>query len=271
MPGSKNKSGNESKSKESDTDASSTDSARLPRHVAIIMDGNGRWAERRKLSRIKGHRAGLDTVREMIRHCDERGIAYLTLYAFSEENWERPRLEVDALMTLLERFIDRELDELCEKNVRVIFIGRRERLRPGVLKRVEKAIDRTKSNTGLVVSFALSYGGRAEIVDAARRLMDEARADRMSSSKLDEEVFRSYLYAPEVPDPDLLIRTGGEYRISNFLLWQVAYSEICTTEVMWPEFSRADFDAAVEEFQRRDRRYGKTGAQLGQTPGGKSS
>ncbi len=252
----------------SNSETASSESDGLPRHVAIIMDGNGRWAERKNLSRIKGHRAGLDTVREIIRHCDERGIAYLTLYAFSEENWERPRLEVDALMTLLERFVDRELDELCEKNVRVVFIGRRERLRPGVLKRVEKAIDRTKDNTGLVVSFALSYGGRAEIVDAARRLMDEAKADRMDSSKLDEAVFRTYLYAPEIPDADLLIRTGGDYRISNFLLWQVAYAEICTTDVMWPEFSRSDFDAAVEEFGRRERRYGKTGAQLGQKPGG---
>jgi len=252
----------------SNSERSSSESIGLPRHVAIIMDGNGRWAERRSLSRIKGHRAGLDTVRETIRHCDERGIAYLTLYAFSEENWERPRPEVDALMTLLERFVDRELDELCEKNVRVIFVGRRDRLRPGVLKRVEKAIHRTKDNTGLVVSFALSYGGRAEIVDAARRLIDDAKADRMDSSKLDEAVFRSYLYAPEVPDVDLLIRTGGEYRISNFLLWQVAYAEICTTEVMWPEFSRADFDGLISEFQRRERRYGKTSAQLDQLPGG---
>jgi undecaprenyl diphosphate synthase len=207
----------------------------------------------------------------MIRHCDERGVAYLTLYAFSEENWERPRPEVDALMSLLERFVDRELDELCEKNVKVVFIGRRERLRPGVLKRVEKAIDRTQDNTGLVVSFALSYGGRAEIVDAACRLMDEAKADRMDSSKVDEAVFRSYLYAPEVPDVDLLIRTGGEYRISNFLLWQVAYAEIHTTEVMWPEFSRANFDEAVAVFAGRERRYGKTGAQLGQKPGGQQS
>jgi undecaprenyl diphosphate synthase len=171
-------------------------------------------------------------------------------------------------MTLLERFVDRELDELCEKNVKVVFIGRRERLRPGVLKRVEKAIDRTKDNTGLVVSFALSYGGRAEIVDAARHLIDDAKADRMDSSKLDEAVFRSYLYAPEVPDVDLLIRTGGEYRISNFLLWQVAYAEICTTEVMWPDFSRANFDELVIEFQRRERRYGKTSAQLEPSPGG---
>ncbi|MBW2712310.1 MAG: isoprenyl transferase [Deltaproteobacteria bacterium] len=255
----------------SNSERTSSESDGLPRHVAIIMDGNGRWAERQNLSRIKGHRAGLDTVRETIRHCDERGIAYLTLYAFSEENWERPRPEVDALMTLLERFVDRELDELCEKNVRVVFIGRRERLRPGVLKRVEKAVDRTKDNTGLVVSFALSYGGRAEIVDAARRLMDEAKADRTDSSKLDEAVFRTYLYAPEIPDADLLIRTGGDYRISNFLLWQVAYAEIYTTDVMWPEFSRADFDAAIDEFGRRERRYGKTSAQLGQKSGGGKS
>ncbi len=241
-----------------------------PRHIAIIMDGNGRWAERRGLSRLRGHRAGLETVREVMRHGSEIGLRFLTLYAFSEENWNRPRLEVDGLMALLERFIDEELDEIDSNGIRIQFLGRRERLRASVLKRVDKATSRTAENTGLVVSFALSYGGRAEIVDAARRVAEEAAAGRIDPAQLDEKLFRARLYLPDLPDPDLLIRTGGDCRVSNFLLWQIAYTEIHTTDVMWPDFTRADFDRAIDEFLGRDRRFGRTGAQLGQAPGGRS-
>ncbi len=252
-----------------DTDTG-TGSEKSLHHVAIIMDGNGRWAERRGLSRLRGHRAGLEAVREVMRHSNEIGLRYLTLYAFSEENWNRPRLEVDGLMALLERFIDEELDEIHSNNIRIQFLGRRDRLRASVLKRVDKATTRTAGNSGLVVNFALSYGGRAEIVDAARRVAEEALAGRIDPAQLDEKLFRAHLYLPELPDPDLLIRTGGDCRISNFLLWQIAYAEIYTTDVMWPDFTRAEFDRGIEDFLGRDRRFGLTGAQLGQAPGGRN-
>jgi len=242
-----------------------------PRHVAIIMDGNGRWAQKRKLSRVRGHRAGLETVRRVIRWSRERELPCLTLYAFSEENWNRPRAEVDALMGLLERYIDKEIDEIASNDIRIRFLGRRDRLRPSVLRRIDYALERTRENRAMNLNFALSYGGRAEILDATRRIVEEALAGRLDPSELDEKRFRSYLYAPELPDPDLLIRTGGENRVSNFLLWQIAYTEIHTTEVMWPDFSEEDYDRAIADFRSRQRRFGKTGAQVEQGPGGRDA
>jgi undecaprenyl diphosphate synthase len=234
----------------------------IPRHVAIIMDGNGRWAERRGLSRIQGHREGLEAVRAAVRGAHELGIRFLTLYAFSLENWNRPKAEVDELMRLLDHYLEVEIDEVMRNGVQLRTIGRIDSLAPAVAERVRKSIERTRQNREMVLVFALSYGGRAEIVDAARELMREAELGKADPESLDEKTFAAHLYDPEIPDPDLLIRTGAEYRVSNFLLWQIAYTEIYTTDVMWPDFRKRHLVEALLDYQGRERRFGMTGTQV---------
>jgi undecaprenyl diphosphate synthase len=224
----------------------------LPAHVAIIMDGNGRWAAQRHLPRVEGHRAGIDSVRDVVETSARLGIDVLTLYAFSVENWKRPRAEVNTLMMLLKRYIRLELNTLLRNNIRFQVIGRPEELSPDVQDELEFGIGKTAANTGMLFNIALNYGGRAEIVDAARR----AIASGILPDDLDEARFGSLLYTAGQPDPDLLIRTSGEMRISNFLLWQIAYSEIWVTETLWPDFRRRDLLDAVVAYQKRERRYG---------------
>ena len=235
---------------------------RLPRHVAVIMDGNGRWAERRGLSRIEGHRAGLESVRAVVRAAHELGIQALTLYAFSLENWNRPKAEVEELMRLLEQYLESELEEVMRNGIRVRAIGRADLLPPGVRRRLDQVIDESKGNREMTLVFAISYGGRAEIVDAARKLLRDFELGKVDPERLDEKTFAAYLYEPELPDPDLLIRTGGESRVSNFLLWQIAYTEIHSTEVMWPDFRKSHFVDALLDYQSRERRFGLTSAQV---------
>lgn len=229
----------------------------VPRHVAIIMDGNGRWAKRRRLPRLAGHRAAVRTVREVVRASAELGIGYLTLYAFSVENWNRPRSEVNGLMQVLKDTLRREQGELDDNGVRLRIIGRESDLPPGVRRQIDITRRALSHNEGLVLNLALSYGGRPEIVEAARRAAQDACAGRLDPEELDEESFARRLYTRGMPDPDLLIRTSGELRISNFLLWQIAYSEIWVTDVPWPEFRRLHLYTAIREYQGRDRRFGR--------------
>ena len=243
-----------------DDDRSATSPA--PRHVAIIMDGNGRWAEARGQERNAGHREGLERVRDIVRAAHDLGVEYLTLYAFSQQNWERPREEVAELMRLLEYYLEEELPEVMDNGIRVRSIGRKDRLPPSTRAAIEDAVSRTADNTNMDLVFALSYGGRTEIVDAARKLLRDFEEGKIDPDALDEKQFASYLYEPDVPDPDLLIRTGNEQRVSNFLLWQIAYAEIYITELMWPDFGPAQFEAAILDFQTRERRFGKTSAQV---------
>jgi undecaprenyl diphosphate synthase len=224
----------------------------LPAHVAIIMDGNGRWAAQRHLPRVEGHRAGIDSVRDVVESSARLGIEVLTLYAFSVENWKRPRAEVNTLMMLLKRYIRLELSTLLKNNIQFRVIGRSEELSRDVRHELEIGIRQTEGNTGMQFNIALNYGGRAEIVDAARR----AIAAGIAPEALDERTFGDFLYTSGQPDPDLLIRTSGEMRVSNFLLWQIAYSEIWVTETLWPDFRRHDLLEAVLAYQKRDRRYG---------------
>jgi undecaprenyl diphosphate synthase len=224
----------------------------LPAHVAIIMDGNGRWAAQRHLPRVEGHRAGIESVRDTVESSARIGIEVLTLYAFSVENWKRPRAEVNTLMMLLKRYIRLELDAINRNNIKFRVIGRPEELAPDVQDELEVGIRQTAANTGMLFNIALNYGGRAEIVDAARR----AIAEGIAAEDLDERRFGDLLYTAGQPDPDLLIRTSGEMRVSNFLLWQIAYSEIWVTETLWPDFRRRDLLEAVVAYQKRDRRYG---------------
>jgi len=224
----------------------------LPAHIAIIMDGNGRWAAQRHLPRVEGHRAGIDSVRDVVETSARVGIDVLTLYAFSVENWKRPRAEISTLMMLLKRYLRSELRTLLVNNIRFQVIGRPEELAPDVQRELEFGIAKTSGNTGMLFNIALNYGGRAEIVDAARR----AIAARVGADELDEQRFGQFLYTAGQPDPDLLIRTSGEMRVSNFLLWQIAYSEIWVTETLWPDFRRRHLLEAIVAYQKRDRRYG---------------
>jgi undecaprenyl diphosphate synthase len=235
-----------------------------PMHVALIMDGNGRWAERRGLPRSEGHRAGVEAVRVVTRAAREIGISWLTLYAFSSENWQRPKDEVDVLMSLPEEYFSTELAEAQRNDVRIRTIGRRDRLPPSARRSVEEAVEATRGNSGMQLVFALSYGGRQELVDAARRLLQAS----VDPDALDEKAFAAHLDSPELPDVDLLVRTGGEQRISNFLLWQAAYAELVFSDKLWPEFGRAELEAALEEYRRRERRFGRTSAQI--EPAGRS-
>ena len=224
----------------------------LPAHVAIIMDGNGRWAAQRHLPRVEGHRAGIDSVRDVVESSARLGIGVLTLYAFSIENWKRPRAEVGTLMTLLKRYLRLELSTLLKNNIRFQVIGRPEELSPDVRHELEIGARQTAANTGMQFNIALNYGGRAEIVDAARR----AIAAGVPADELDEQRFGDFLYTAGQPDPDLLIRTSGEMRVSNFLLWQIAYAEIWVTETLWPDFRCRHLLEAIIAYQKRDRRYG---------------
>jgi undecaprenyl diphosphate synthase len=233
------------------------DFSRLPRHVAIIMDGNGRWARKRRLPRIEGHRAGAKAVQEVVESCARLGIKYLTLYAFSKENWKRPRREVARLWQLLEDYLRKQDKELVKNNIRLMVIGQREDIPESAAKELRRVEDLTKDFSKLTVVLALNYSGRAEIVDAARRLLSQNTVDPAS---LNEETFSQYLYTASLPDPDLLIRTSGELRVSNFLLWQIAYSEIWITPDYWPDFRRKQFLQALLDYEKRERRFGAVDA-----------
>jgi undecaprenyl diphosphate synthase len=224
-----------------------------PRHVAIIMDGNGRWARKRGLPRLVGHNAGGDNIRPVVKIFDNYGVKYLTLYMFSTENWNRPRIEVAGLLSLLARKIDQETQAFHQENIRLVHLGRLDRLSQKLKEKVQAAVELTKNNTGLTLCLAFDYGGRDEIVQAARRIASAGIAD----DNIDESVFVRYLYSPDIPDPDLVIRTGGESRLSNFLLWQTAYSELYFTPVLWPDFGLEDVEEALSEYKRRQRRFGR--------------
>jgi undecaprenyl diphosphate synthase len=233
------------------------DLEKLPRHLAIIMDGNGRWAARRSLPRVAGHRAGADAVRKTVETAARLEIECLTLYAFSTENWRRPRFEIRALMDLLVEFLRKELRSLKENNIQFRMIGRSEELHISVLEQIRKAELSTFQNTGMRLNIALNYGGRAEIVDAVKKVAAQVAAGRLLPDDVDEDLINRSLYTGGLPDPDLLIRTSGEMRISNFLLWQIAYAELHVTETLWPDFGERDLFSALIDYQKRDRRYGR--------------
>ena len=228
-----------------------------PLHVAVIMDGNGRWAKERGLPRIEGHRRGAESARAIIKAASEAGVRYLTLYTFSVENWNRPKAEVDAIMRYLAYYLRKETPELDRNNVRLEAIGQIHRLPEPVQKELEKSRQQLSNNTGLTLVLALSYSARAEIVDASRAIAEKVQSGDLVSGEVTETLFGMHLYTSQIPDPDLLIRTSGEMRLSNFLLWQVSYAEIVVTETLWPEFRKAEFYNALEEFAKRHRRFGK--------------
>lgn len=229
----------------------------LPAHVAVIMDGNGRWAVRRGLPRWEGHRAGMDAVHEVVKGAAEIGLDHLTLYAFSQENWQRPEEEVSALMELLCEYVEKEKSELRETGIRVRVFGELERLAPSARRAVEEIQEATRAGTALSLNLAISYGSRAEIARAARRLARAAARGELDPESIDQRRFARELYTAQWPDPDLLVRTSGELRISNFLLWQIAYAEVHVTDVLWPDFSRRDLLRAIRDYQGRDRRFGQ--------------
>ncbi|UYB53760.1 polyprenyl diphosphate synthase [Xanthomonas sp. AM6] len=234
----------------------------LPRHIAIIMDGNGRWAQRRRRPRVIGHRAGARAVNRTIDFCLERGIPALTLFAFSSENWGRPQEEVDALMKLFLHALDREVEELQRRGVRVRFIGDRSRFAPSLRERMAQAEARTRDNQALHLSIAASYGGRQDIAQAARALAEEVAAGRLRPEQIDEALLSAHMALADLPPPDLFIRTGGDVRISNFLLWQLAYTELWFTETLWPEFGAEVLQQALDDYASRERRFGLTSAQV---------
>jgi undecaprenyl diphosphate synthase len=229
---------------------------KLPQHIAVIMDGNGRWARERGLPRIEGHRRGSESVRACTTACIEAGVPYLTLYAFSKENWQRPADEVGALMILLDRFLAERTAEIMERNIRLLAIGHLQDLPDKARKRLEDTIAKSANNTAMTLTLALSYGARTEIVDAARRIAREVKAGTLDPETVSEDTISSHLYTAGIPDPDLLVRTSGEMRISNFLLWQISYAEIVVTPKLWPDFTKEDLFAAMQEYARRNRRYG---------------
>lgn len=237
-------------------------SERLPQHIAIIMDGNGRWAKKRGNQRIFGHRNGVAAVRDTTEACAELGIKYLTLYAFSTENWNRPKFEVDALMALLVQTIHSETSTLLKNNVKLNAIGDFTELPPNVADQLSKTIQKTSANTGLTLTLALSYSSRWEILNAVRKIADKVQKGEFKPEELTCDVISNYMTTAGMPDPELLIRTSGEYRISNFLLWQIAYSELYFTETLWPDFRREDLYQAIIDFQKRERRFGKTSEQV---------
>jgi undecaprenyl diphosphate synthase len=239
--------------------AKAIDPARLPAHIAIIMDGNGRWARSRNMPRIAGHQAGIDPVRSAVETCARMGIEALTLYAFSMENWKRPRHEIETLWRLLRYYLRRELPKMMQNNIRLFALGRLRALPDPVRHELEAAAEETSRNTGLCVNLAINYGGRAEIVDAVNAIIAKAR--QTSDLVIDEHMIASHLYTAHVSDPDLLIRTSGEMRISNFLLWQIAYAELYVTDTLWPDFTRTELLRAVLDYQKRDRRFGGVNAE----------
>jgi undecaprenyl diphosphate synthase len=235
-------------------------SGKCPLHVAIIMDGNGRWAAKRGLPRKEGHAAGVKAVRTVVEIASEVGVKFLTLYTFSVENWNRPRDEVASLMNLLAKTTMQELDDLMRNNVRLITTGRIRELPLFERKVLQTAVKKTSGNTGLTLNLALNYGGRTEIVDAVRAIARDIQEGKISNRQITEKLFAEYLYTADLPDPDLLIRTSGEMRLSNFLIWQTSYTEIYITDTLWPDFGRADFLAALKDYIRRDRRFGRVGS-----------
>jgi undecaprenyl diphosphate synthase len=234
----------------------------LPEHIAIIMDGNGRWAKQRRLPRISGHKVGMDSVREIITFSREIGIKVLTLYAFSQENWKRPQSEVSALMRLLQEYLRKELKTMIEKGIRFRAIGETEKLPPKAQEIINNAIEKTSENKDLILNVALSYGGRSEIVEAVKKVLTDIENGKVSVDGLDETIFENYLNTSGLPDPDLLIRTSGEKRISNFLLWQSAYTEFYFTDTLWPDFRKKDMLLAILDYQQRERRFGLTREQI---------
>ena len=231
--------------------------ASVPTHVAVIMDGNGRWAKKRRLPRVQGHRKGVDSVRAVLRAAGEVGVKYLTLYAFSVENWNRPKDEVDTLMKYLARYLHSEIPELNKNNVKLDVIGQIYRLPEFVQDQITRTKAALAKNTGLTLILALSYGGRTEIVEACRDLAQKAKSGKIDPQEIDEMMFSQHLYTHNIPDPDLLIRTSGEMRVSNYLLWQISYAEFVVTSTLWPDFRKPQFFAALEEYTRRHRRFGK--------------
>jgi len=238
------------------------DSDNIPAHIAVIMDGNGRWARKRALPRHAGHRSGVGSVRRTVELAAERGVKYLTLFAFSSENWSRPREEVSKLMGLFVEALQREVDELHRNKVRLEFIGAREQLQPGLIEKISAAEEQTASNTGLHLMVAVAYGGRWDITQAARELARKASTGELELQDIDDRAVANELQLGDIPDPDLLIRTGGEQRISNFLLWNLAYAELYFCDTLWPDFDDGDFDEALEFYALRQRRYGHTGEQV---------
>lgn len=230
---------------------------KLPRHVAIIMDGNGRWAKAKGLPRIEGHRIGMGKIREIMDICSKMGIKILTLYAFSQQNWNRPRREVDFLMSRFERYLDSEEKSLKKRKVQLRVIGRRDNLSSSLKEKIKRVTFSTQNNQDFILNIAISYGGREEIVDAVKSLSLAVKEGIISPQDINEELFRKYLYAPDLPYPDLLIRTGGEFRVSNFLLWQIAYTEIWVTPIYWPDFNEKHFLEALRDYAKRDRRFGR--------------
>ena len=238
------------------------DKDKLPRHIAIIMDGNGRWAKKRILNRVSGHKKGIEAVKDAVKTCRELGIKVLTLYAFSMENWNRPKGEVTALMSLLKRYLFEELDEMLENNIRLNAIGALENLPNKVYKVLTDTIEKTKACKGMILNLALSYGGRDDIIHAVRKIISDCEAKKIKPENITEGLFSNYLFTAGIPDPDLLIRTSGERRISNFLLWQMAYTEIYITDTLWPDFKKEDLIEAILDFQSRERRFGLTSSQI---------
>ena len=232
------------------------DLSNLPAHIAVIMDGNGRWAKKRLLNRVKGHEKGAEVVRLVVRTCREIGIRFLTLYAFSTENWQRPKVEVSALMSLLKKFLIDETPEMVENHIRLNVIGQIERLPADVQTEIRRAINVTAHNTGMCLNLALSYGGRAEIVHAVGQIAARVEAGTLAASDISDNVVARHLYTADMPDPELLIRTSGEMRISNFLLWQIAYCEIFFTQTLWPDFTKDELIGIIKDFQGRERRFG---------------
>ncbi len=230
---------------------------KIPQHIAIIMDGNGRWAKKRGLPKIMGHKQGVDSVKNSVKACIKFGVKYLTLYAFSTENWLRPRKEIEGLFKLLENFLDSQFQIFHKNNVRLCIIGDREKIAPFLRKKIEQAEKDTKAYNSLVLNIALSYGAREEIVRAVKNISEDVKKGNVKTPDIDEKLFSEYLYTKDCPDPDLLIRTSGEMRISNFLLWQISYAEFYVTPKLWPDFGEKDLKIAIEEYDKRDRRYGK--------------
>ncbi|MBN71197.1 MULTISPECIES: isoprenyl transferase [Gimesia] len=241
---------------EQDGESLGLESRQLPRHIAIIMDGNGRWASRRGFPRIEGHRQGVNSVRTVVEESTRLGIEQLTLYCLSSENWKRPALELNLLMQLLKKFVIGEREEIMRQNIRFSTIGRRSDLPKDVLAEVDKTIDESRNNTGMQLCLALNYGSRSEIVDAVKSIVSEVEQGGLKAEDIDEDVISSHLYTAGMPDPDLVIRTAGEMRVSNFLLWQISYAELWVTETYWPDFSVNDFWQALRDFAARDRRFG---------------
>lgn len=238
------------------------DPAKIPQHIAIIMDGNGRWAKKRLLPRIAGHREGAESLRVVLKACAEVGVKYLTVYAFSTENWQRPQEEVDFLMNLFTQTIDREIDELMESKVRLKFLGRLQKFSPQLQEKMRAAMEKTRENDRITLNVMVNYGGRAEIVDAVNEILEHRapacrQAGQNTEHRIEEGEIQEHLYTRGIPDPDLLIRTASEMRVSNFLLWQIAYAEIYVTSALWPDFRREQLIEAIEAYQRRERRFGK--------------